>query len=196
MKINGFAKRLQNLISNTGSEWIIIEKEGQEWRRVFTSHALPLILLMGFSYLVGYIIFTDQLIYSMGYILISSLTEMIIAVAGTLITGYLVNELAPGFKGKKNLNASMKLVIFSFTAYYVSYSLAGLIQPMHILQLGALYSIYLYWYGCDSLMFIPADQKTGFVALSALLMIVIFSLLNLISIFLFSDIMLLTISQM
>ncbi len=196
MDINGFTKRLQNLITHTGTEWGTIEKEGHEWKRVFSTYALPLIFLMGLSYLVGYILFTDQLIYSFGYILISSIAEMIIALAGTLLTGYIINELAPGFKGKKDLNASMKLVMFSFTAYYVSYSLAGLIQPMQVLQLGAFYSIYLYWFGCEALLFIPSEQKTGFVALSGLLMIVVFSLLNILSVLVFSDIMLHTISYM
>ncbi|MEA3317531.1 MAG: Yip1 family protein, partial [Bacteroidota bacterium] len=110
----------------------------------------------------------------------SAIAYFISAVGGIYISAIVINELAPNFGSEKNLDKAFKLVIYASTASLLATIVASLHPLLSFVGLFGLYSIYIFWLGIGPMMKTPKDKKLGFVVISALIIIAIVFLLNLI----------------
>ncbi len=82
----------------------------------------------------------------------------------------ILNEIAPFFNTKKNINAVYKLVVYSSTPSFIISIIVNLDYKFMLFSLLSLYSVYLYWTGIQPLLETPEKNKVHYIVVSILLM--------------------------
>ncbi len=173
-------KRATNIIVKPVDEWQVIKNEASDKKQVIMNYALPVIAVVAIASLIGGFIFPRFYQISVSYQILSAVIAFIVPFAGLYISAIVINELAPSFGSKKDINAAFKLVIYSFTASFLASIVTGLIPPLFFIGIFGLYSIYLLWIGITPMMETPENKKVGYVIVSALIIIVVNILIGLI----------------
>ncbi len=177
-------KRATNIIVKPVDEWQVIKNEASDKKQVIMNYALPVIAVVAIASLIGGFIFTR---FSVSYQILIAVRAFIVPFAGLYISAILINELAPSFGSKKDINAAFKLVIYSFTASFLASIVTGLIPLLFFVGIFGLYSIYLLWVGITPMMETPENKKVGYVIVSALIIIVVYFIISLILGFILSS---------
>ena len=172
--------RIKNLIINPKAEWVVIETEKQSRQEIIRTIALPLIIIVTLSSVVGDFIFTSRIYFSFLYVLAKAVGIFVTSYFGMILASQIINELTTSFNSKKDLDLTYKLVIYSLTIYYVVFSFVMFIPALHLLWVFEAYSVYLFWIGATTLVNTPDDNKAGFVVVSSLITLGVFAVLNLI----------------
>ena len=176
MNVNFIFNRARNLIVNAKAEWVVIQSELQSKEVVIKNYAIPLILIMAACSIVGSIITVSNL----GYALIKAVGIFGFTYLGMYISAIIINELTTSFNSKKDMDTTFRLVVYSFTAYFIISAIVNLWPPLNMLNVLGLFSLYLFWEGTSILLETPEDNKIGFVVVSAVVIIGVFALLSLI----------------
>ncbi|MCK4661874.1 MAG: YIP1 family protein [Bacteroidales bacterium] len=184
MDFNFIIERAKKIIINPEQEWQVIKSEETDKNEIIKNYFLPFLIAIVVASFIGKLLFgTYGFSSGIVYSLVSAIFVLIIQFAGMYISALVINELAPSFDSKKNINAAFKLVIYSSTASYIASILSGLLSPLSVLfMLLGLYSIYLFWLGITPMMETPENKKVGYVIVSVLIMIAISFVLGLITI--------------
>ena len=175
MDFNFIIKRATNIIVKPVDEWQVIKNEDSDKKQVIMNYALPVIAVVAIASLIGGFIFTR---FSVIYQILSAVIAFIVPFAGLYISAIVINELAPSFGSKKNINAAFKLVIYSFTASFLASIVTGLIPPLFFIGIFGLYSIYLLWVGITPMMETPENKKVGYVIVSVLIIFGVYILIG------------------
>jgi ABC-type multidrug transport system permease subunit len=141
--------------------------ETSDKNEVINKYALPLIILGAVSKFIG------QIFYSFHNALMSAVIVFVTGFAVMYISAFVINELAPSFGSRKDINAAFKLVVYSSTASYIAAIIANLHISLVFVGLFGLYSIYLIWVGITPIMKTPENKKIGYVVVYVLLLLVI-----------------------
>lgn len=174
MDINKIFNRAKNIIVKPDDEWQVIKSETTDKKEVILNYALPLIVLIAIASLIGSSITKLHIGISFPSVLISSVVVFIIQFTAMYLSAVIINELAPSFGSKKDINAAFKLVIYASTASYVASMLGGLIPVLSVLfSILGLYSIYLFWTGITPMMETPENKKVGYIIVSCLIIVAI-----------------------
>jgi len=176
MNLNFVFNRARNLIINPKAEWTVIQSESLGKEVVIKSYAVPLIIIMAFCSILGSLIMVSNL----GYAILKALGIFGFTYAGMYISAIIINELTTSFNSKKNINTTFRLVVYSFTAYFIMSAIAFLWPPIGMLSIFGAFSIYLFWVGTTVLLETPEDNKVGFVVVSTLVIVGVFAILFLI----------------
>ena len=176
MNFNIVFNRARNLIVSPKAEWNVIQTELLGKDAIVKGYAVPLIMIMALCSIVGSIITVSNI----GYAIIKALGIFGFTYAGMYISAIIINELTTSFNSKKDLDTTFKLVVYSFTAYFIISALVFLWPPLGMLYVFGLFSVYLFWEGTTILLGTPEDNKIGFVVVSALVIAGIFAILYLI----------------
>ena len=176
MNFNIVFNRARNLIVGPKAEWNVIQTELLGKDAIVKGYAVPLIMIMALCSIVGSIITVSNI----GYAIIKALGIFGFTYAGMYISAIIINELTTSFNSKKDLDTTFKLVVYSFTAYFIISALVFLWPPLGMLYVFGLFSVYLFWEGTTILLGTPEDNKVGFVVVSALVIGGIFAILYLI----------------
>lgn len=172
--------RIKNLILTPEKEWKQIQNENQSKKEIIKNFAVPLLIIIVICSILGDIIFTSREHFTIAYIACKAFVTFAIVYSTIYLSALLINELTLSFNSKKDLNVTFKLVVYSFTAYFLSTAFSNLIPPLGLIQVFALYSIYLFWLGCEPLLQTNQDNKIGFVVLSSIIILCIYTFVKLI----------------
>lgn len=173
--------RIKNLIFSPVSEWQKINTENHNKTSIVNQFALPLIIIMSLCTIVGNAIFASRLIFSVQFVIAVALAKFTEAFIGLHISAKMVNELTTSFNSKKDIHHTYALVVYSLSVYFAVSALAYLFlgSYLEVLKVFGLYSFYLLWLGAAALLATPNDNKVGFVVVSALVILGVFSILTL-----------------
>ena len=174
MNLNFVINRAKNLIVNPKAEWIIIHDESKTKNAIVKEYALPMIIIMSLCSFFGSLMMSGSFA---GAILMGTVL-FVFSFVGIYVSAYIINELTTSFNSKKDIHTTFKLVVYSFTAYFITSSITLLWPPLILLSAFGLYSIFLFWEGTTILLHTPEDNKVGFVAVSSLIIIGVFAILN------------------
>jgi len=173
MDFHAIFNRAKNIIVNPLEEWHLIKDETSEKNELIRNYAIPLISLCAIASIIGNVIFSFHYGFSIAYVIITAIIVFIVAFFGMYISAIIINELAPGFNSKQDINSAFKLVIYSYTAFYIAYAIANLFPPLSFISILGLYGFYLLWTGATPILNTPEDKKAGFVIVSALIIIIV-----------------------
>src|SRR5665647_3931993 len=156
-------ERIKNIISNPKSEWEKIDTEEQTLSSVITTYVVPLALLGAAATFIGYgFIGIDYGLFrmkGMEWGIKMAVVQLISAVAGVIVTAYVVDALAPSFSSTKNINKSAQLVAYGYTPAFIG-ALLNIFPAIGWLgSLFGLYGIYLMYLGLGPLKKTPEDKK-------------------------------------
>ena len=180
MNYNFIIHRAKSLIIDPSSEWISIKNDGLNVKDSIREYALPFLIVVAAASFLGGILSTG--ISSISFILLMSLANLGVSYANIYLSGYVINKLAPSFASVMNFDNAAKLVLYSSTASYISSIVTGLVPDLFFLGLFGLYSIYLFWTGITFMMNTPIEKKLGYVIITAIINILIYSILSLFAI--------------
>jgi len=175
MNLNFVINRAKDIIVNPKAEWIVILAETKTKNTIVKEYALPMVAIMAICAFFGSLMMKGSLAGAlvMGGVL------FVFTFIGIYVSAYIINELTTSFNSRKDIHTTFKLVVYSFTAYFATSAITLLWPPLGLLSAFGLYSIYLFWEGTTILLQTPEDNKMGFVAVSSLIIIGVYAILNL-----------------
>jgi hypothetical protein len=174
MNLNFVINRAKNIIVNPKAEWIVILAETKTKNTIVKEYALPMVSIMAICSFFGSLMMAGSLAGA----LVMGAVLFVFFFIGIYVSAYIINELTTSFNSKKDIHTTFKLVVYSFTAYFATSAITLLWPPLILLSAFGLYSIYLFWEGTTILLRTPEDNKIGFVAVSSLIIIGVYAILN------------------
>ena len=172
--------RVKNILLTPSEEWKRIQLESYSKKEVLRGFAIPLLILIFICSVAGNIIFLSRESFSIGYDIASAVKTFIVIYFSIYISSLIINEITPSFNSIKNPDKVFQLVIYSYTAFFIMTAFSSLLQPLGIIQVFAIYSIYVFWMGCETLLGTPEDNKVGFVVVSNLIILLVFGVTQMI----------------
>ena len=163
--------RVKNILLTPKTEWSAIAGETATVQGLYTGYIMilaaigPIALALRFG------------LFGMG--LGVALVSYVIALLMTFVLAWIVDALAPSFGGEKNLERSLQLVAYSFTAAWVAgiFHLVPFVGSLISLA-GSVYSLYLFWLGAPVMRKCAPDKATGFTVVVVLCAIVAGAILS------------------
>ncbi len=164
--------RAKNILLKPAEEWEKIKGETYTPADLFTKYAIFLAAIpavFGFigNVVVGYSLgVLGRIRVPIGNALVWAVLTYVLSLAGAYLFAFVLDALAPSFGGTKDLNAYLKIVIFSTTASWVAGVLYIIPSLATLAILAGFYSIYLLYLGIKLLRDIPADKLIVFLVVS------------------------------
>ena len=175
----GMVERVRNIILTPKAEWPRIDAEPATERGLFMAYAVPLAAIGPLAGLIGALLFPTRVFGVV--ILVSPVTAVANAIvgyatalAGVWLMARIVDALAPSFNGQKSLLNATKLVIFAAIPSWLG-GIGALIPGLGglLALIGGLYALYLLYLGLPVLMKTPADKAIPYIAVVAVIGVVL-----------------------
>lgn len=156
--------RVQNILTKPQEEWPVIQQEQTNIAALYRSYiallaAIPLIA----DFIDRCIIGTAVLFATFRFPLVRGLIGFILIYAFTLggvyLAAYAIAKLAPIFGSQSRFLQALKLVTYSYTAYWVAG--IGFVVPIVgwlVVLAGIVYGVYLFYLGLPVMMKTPQDK--------------------------------------
>jgi Yip1 domain len=180
--------RVTNILTNPASEWQVIAGEAADPTSLFTEYAGPLAAIPAVCRFIGFSIVGMSIpivggTYRVGIIrgLTGAIVSWVMTLVGVYIAAVIVEKLAPTFQSSGSTIQALKLVVYAYTPVWVA-GVLNLIPALSALTvIAALYSIYLFYLGLPALMKTPPSQVIPYMAVAALVTIVVAFVLGLVT---------------
>lgn len=176
--------RAINIITKPAAEWSVIATESQTIEGLMKGYAAPLAAIPALCGFIGQVVVGVPVplmgMYRTGVVrgLVGAIVSWVLALVGAYVAAVIVEKLAPKFQSSGGTAQALKLVVFASTPVWLAgvLSLVPVLSPLAILA--ALYAIYLFYLGLPRVMHTPAPQVIPYMAVSALVIIVIYVVLG------------------
>lgn len=177
-------ERVRAIILNPKAAWPAIRDEAGDIKQLFINYAAPLALIPAVSSFIGMTLIGFRVpagyMYRLPFLeaLVGSVLGYIFNLAGVYVGGWVVKVLAPFFNSKADLNAAMKLVVYSLTPVWLV-GIFSLVPGLGILSILGLYGIYLLAVGLPVIMDTPPNKVIAYtisIVIAGLVVSFIFSL--------------------
>ncbi len=174
-------ERAKNIIVTPKTEWDAVSAEEPNTQEILISYVLPLALISTIAIFIGYAFvgapfWGRSITLGIAYAVITILTAFI----SVLITAFIIDTLAPSFGSAKNFGRALQLVAYSFTPAWI----AGILNIFPVLGvlvwIASIYSLVLIYLGMSPIMKTPEDKKIGYIAVSIIILLVIYIVIGLI----------------
>jgi len=178
-------ERAKNILITPKTEWVVIKNEESTTADLFTKYAMILALIPVIATFIG-----QSLVgISMGPFgsfkipvingLIYAVVYYILSLAGVYLIAFIIDALAPSFGSTKNMSASLKVAVYSYTAAWIA-GIFGIIPILGILGILGLYSLYLMYLGLQIVKVTPQDKLIGYLIVVIIIAIVIYFVIGMI----------------
>jgi hypothetical protein len=171
-------ERAKKIILEPSKEWDVIKAENITITDMFTQYAAVLAAIpavAGFigSTIIGYHSFGYSFRVPLGRGLAGAIMTYALSLAGVYLYGFIIDILAPTFGSKKDMNSSLKVSVFSFTAGWVASALSIIPMLSVLALLAGLYNFYLLYLGLKKVKEAPQEKLIGYLVVSVVIGIVI-----------------------
>lgn len=178
-------ERAKNILITPKTEWAVIKNEESSSADLFTKYAMILVLIPVIATFIGQSIIgismgpfgSFKIPVSNG--LIYAITYYILSLAGVYLIAFIIDALAPSFGSTKNMSASLKVAVYSYTAAWVA-GIFGIIPILGILGILGLYSLYLMYLGLQIVKDTPQDKLIGYLIVVIIIAIVVYFVIGMI----------------
>jgi hypothetical protein len=178
----GLVDRAKNILMQPKPEWTRIAGETAEPMKVFTTYALPLLLIGPIATFIGSQVFGTNAIIAtyrptIGFSLTIAITSIVLAVIQLFVIAFAANFLSKQFGGKESFSAAFRLVAYSMTAAWLA-GIFGIVPMLAILSIVGLYSFYLFYLGATPVMGVPEDKAVAYTVVTVLVVIVAYVVIS------------------
>jgi hypothetical protein len=145
--------RVKNILLTPKTEWLRIDGETTTVGKLILGYAAILAVVAPLAMLLNLLLtpFGSYVFNATGFLIKMLLIIYALALATPVVLGFAIDLLAPSLGGTKNSVQSMKLAVYSGTAFWVA-AVALIISPWLWLLAGIGYGGYLAWVGIPTLM--------------------------------------------
>lgn len=179
-------ERAKNILITPKTEWEVIKNEQTSVSDLFTKYVLILALIPAVAGFIGQSLVGISLgpfgSYKMpvGRGLLYLVLYYAMTVGAVYLLAFIVDALAPSFGAKKDMLASLKVVVYSYTAAWV----AGIFQIVPLLGflgiIGGLYGLFLLYLGLKIVKETPQDKLVGYFIVVIIVSIVVYFVIGMI----------------
>lgn len=167
-------ERAKNIIITPKTEWDAVSAEEPNIQQILLGYVLPLALIPTIAVIIGWGVIGIFGFRSFTYGIAMGLVQLINAFLSVLITGFVIDALAPSFGSQKNMGRAVQLVAYSMTPIWIAGILNILPSIGWLAGLIGLYGLYLMYLGLSPLMKTPEDKKVGYLVVSIIILIVVY----------------------
>lgn len=176
--------RAKNIIINPAKEWEVIKTEtistGEMFRYAMILAILPAVAGFIGQCLIGQSFLGQHYRIPIGVGIASAVLWYVLTLVGVYLLGVIIDMLAPSFGCPKDMNASLKIAVFSWTASWLA-GIFAIIPALGILAVLGLYSLYLLYLGMKSLKEVPADKMVGYYVVTLIVAILVYVVVGVIA---------------
>jgi hypothetical protein len=180
--------RVKAVLFDPPNAWTSIKAEQATIKELYLNYFLVLAALPPLCGFLGNVIFGVTLPF-IGTIhppffsaLGGALFRYVLSLGGMYVLALILQFVAKNFSGNPDLSNTFKLAAFSYVPAYV-FGVLG-IMPGFVAMIGgllSLYSIYVFWTGVTPMTDVPEGKKIPFTIVSAILAIIVFAVIGVIS---------------
>ncbi len=175
--------RAKNILMSPKTEWLVVDTETATPGSLLTSYVVPMALIGAIAAFIGYGFIGLNIfgvkIAGINWGIAQGVTILVSAIVSYFISTYVIDALAPSFGSEKNINKSAQLVAYASTAAWVA-GIFQILPSLGILAILGLYSVYLFYVGLPIMKKTPDDKKIVYMIVSALVIIVVGFVINMI----------------
>jgi Yip1-like protein len=177
--------RAKKILMQPAGEWPVIAAERSDVVSLLRDYAAPLAAIPAICRWIGMSIVGVPIplfgTYRVGIVrgFASAIVSWVFALVGAWIAAVIIEKLAPTFQSKGDTTQALKLVVYASTPVWVA-GVLNLIPALSVLIIvAALYAVYLFYLGLPSVMSTPTEKVIPYMAVSAIVVIVVTFVLGL-----------------
>jgi hypothetical protein len=171
-------ERVKEIIVQPKTAWEKIKGEKATIKDIYLSYAAVLAVIPAVASFIGMTLVGISVMNSHYRIpfsrgLVNAVLQYVLSLAGIYVVALIIDALAPKFNSKKDLLASTKVAVFSWTPALVA-GVLGIIPALSpLILLASLYSLYLMYIGLPILMETPKEKSIAYFAVVIVISIAI-----------------------
>lgn len=172
-------ERAKNILVTPKTEWEVIKTESSTTSQLFTQYVLILAAIPAVATFIGHSIIGVSLgpfgsfKVPMGNGILYAVLQYVFTLVGVYVAAFVVDALAPSFGSTKDMIASMKVIVYSWTAAWIA-GIFAIIPTIAILGILGLYSFYLLYLGLKIVKDTPQDKLVGYLVVTIVVLIIIY----------------------
>lgn len=176
-------ERVKNILLSPVSEWETIKGETHTVAGLFTQYAMILAAIpalagfIGFS-MIGYSFGLGTFRLPIGYGLAYCVLSYVLSLVGVYILAMIIDMLSPNFGASKDMDAALKIAVFSMTPAWVGGIFLIIPSLSIIAMIAGLYGLYLLFLGIKQLKDVPSEKLMTFFIITIVVAIVIQIVIN------------------
>ncbi|HMU44172.1 MAG TPA: Yip1 family protein [Ignavibacteriaceae bacterium] len=178
-------ERTKNILMTPKTEWEVIKNEAASVGELFTKYAMILAAIPVIATFIGQSLIGVNLGFLGSYKipvtngLIYAVVYYILSLAGIYVVALIIDALAPSFGSTKNMIASLKVAVYSYTAAWIA-GIFAIIPVLGILGILGLYSLYLMYLGLKIVKDTPQDKLAGYLIVVIIVAVVVYFVIGMI----------------
>jgi len=170
---------------NPKQEWEVIKAESITTGELFTKYAIILAAIPAIAGFIGYSLFGlswgfGTIKLGVGTSLTWAIVTYITSLLGVFILAFIIDALAPSFGSTKDMVASTKVAVYSYTPAWV----AGIFYIFPslgiIVLLASIYGLVLMYMGLQKVKDVPQDKLAIYFVVIVIVAIVVYFVMGLI----------------
>lgn len=171
-------ERVKNILLSPVTEWETIKGETHTVTDLFTQYAMILAAIPALAGLIGFSVIGSSYGFGtfrlpIGYGLTHCILTYVFSLIGVYLLAMIIDFLSPNFGASKDMDAALKIAVFSMTPAWVG-GIFLIIPALSIISmLAGLYGLYLLFLGIKLLKDTPPDKQLIFFIVTILVAIVI-----------------------
>jgi hypothetical protein len=164
----GVVDRVRNILVTPKTEWPVVAAEPATIGSIFKDYVLIVALLPLVGALLG------GLLFSGGLLIVPAIVAYVIGLAVLFVVALIADALAPGFDGRKDSVAAMKLVAYAATPQWIA-GFFSFIPGLSLIigLIGFAYAAYLLYLGSMTTMRVPESKAAAYTIVLVLIWIVL-----------------------
>jgi len=178
-------ERAKNIMFNPKQEWDVIKTETSTVGDLYTKYALLLAAIPAVAGFLGFTIFgypwaLGSIRIPISSVLTWGIMTYIQMIASIVVISFIIDALAPSFGSTKDMVASTKVTVYSFTPAWVAGILNIFPSLGVIAALAGIYGLVLMYMGLQKVKDVPQDKLVAFFVVIIIASIVVSIVLGLI----------------
>jgi hypothetical protein len=175
--------RAKNIIISPASEWEVIKQESTSIGELFSKYAIILAAIPAIAGFIGYSLFGISLGFISYHVPIGSgilwaVLTYILNLVGVYVIALIVDALAPSFGSTKDMTASMKVVVFSYTPAWVAGILYVIPSLSILVMLAGIYTLVLMYLGLQKVKDVPKEKMVGYIVVVIVVSLVVYFIIG------------------
>jgi hypothetical protein len=183
MDFNAIFKRAIAIITKPNDEWQVIKNETMSIADMFTKYAIILAAIPAIAGFIGYGLIGISVGFGtfripLGRCLIWAIFMYALSLVGVYLTAFIMDALAPSFGSQRDMNRSLKVVVFSWTPVWIAGILYIIPSIAVIVWIASLYALFLLFTGMKHLKEPPQDKLMGYFIVTLVINVVVLFLVG------------------
>ena len=176
-------KRVIGILTKPKDEWQVIKNETMSIADMFTKYAIILAAIPAIAGFIGYGLIGISVGFGtfripLGRCLIWAIFMYALSLVGVYLTAFIMDALASSFGSQKDMNRSLKVVVFSWTPVWIAGILYIIPSIAVIVWIASLYALFLLYIGMKSLKEPPQDKLMGYFIVTLVINVVVLFLVG------------------